>query len=59
VKRIAFTCNNRKDQPDGPQCVKWCPEEALEFVTSDVLAQKSRITAVKKLFGEALKEPKK
>jgi len=58
-KRVVFTCNNCKDQPDGPQCVKWCPEEALELVTSDVLAQKSRITAVKKLFGEALKEPKK
>ena len=58
-KRVVFTCNNCKDQPDGPQCVKWCPEKALELVTSDVLAQKSRITAVKKLFGEALKEPKK
>ena len=58
-KKIVFTCNNCKDQPDGPQCVKWCPEEALELVTSDVLAQKSRITAVKKLFREAPKEPKK
>jgi len=58
-KRVVFTCNNCKDQPDGPQCVKWCPEGALDLVTSDVLAQKSRITAVKKLFREALKEPKK
>jgi len=58
-KKVVFTCNNCKDQPDGPQCVKWCPEEALELVSSDVLAQKSRITAVKKLFGEASKEPNK
>ncbi len=58
-KRVVFTCNNCKNQPDGPQCVKWCPEGALDLVTSDVLAQKSRITAVKKLFREALKEPKK
>ena len=58
-KKVVFTCNNCKDQSDGPQCVKWCPEGALDLVTSDVLAQKSRITAVKKLFREALKEPKK
>jgi Fe-S-cluster-containing hydrogenase component 2 len=38
-----------------PQCVKWCPEEALTVVTSDVLAQKARIGAVKKLFQEAKK----
>jgi hypothetical protein len=29
------------------------------MVTSDVLAQKARITAVKKLFQEAMKEEKK
>jgi hypothetical protein len=32
--------------------VKWCPEEALTVVTSDVLAQKARIDAIKKLFQE-------
>ena len=52
-KKVVFTCNSCKDQPDGPQCVKWCPEEALTTVTSDVLAQKSRIGAVRKLFQEA------
>jgi len=35
------------------------PEEALDLVTSDVLAQKARITAVKKLFQEAIKETSK
>jgi Fe-S-cluster-containing hydrogenase component 2 len=58
-KKVVFICNNCKDQPDGPQCVKWCPEEALDFVSSDVLAQKSRISAVKNLFKEAPKEPEK
>jgi Fe-S-cluster-containing hydrogenase component 2 len=52
-KKVVFTCNSCKDQPDGPQCVKWCPEEALHFVTAQVLAQKSRIAAVKSLFQEA------
>lgn len=37
-----------------PQCVEWCPEEALELVTSDVLAQKARRSAVRKLFHEAV-----
>jgi hypothetical protein len=36
--------------------VKWCPEEALTVVTSDVLAQKARIAAVKKLFQQARKK---
>jgi carbon-monoxide dehydrogenase iron sulfur subunit len=50
--KVVFIC----DLCDGdPECVKWCPEEALDFVTADILAQKARITAVKKLFQEALK----
>ena len=52
-KKVVFTCNSCKDQEDGPQCVKWCPEEALTFVTAQQLAQKSRITAVRNLFQEA------
>jgi Fe-S-cluster-containing hydrogenase component 2 len=51
-KRVAFTCNACKDQEE-PQCVKWCPEEALTFVTAEILAQKSRQTAVKNLFQQA------
>ena len=52
-KKVVFTCNSCKDQPDGPQCVKWCPEEALSFVSAQQLAQKSRLSAVKNLFQEA------
>ncbi|MEJ2280321.1 MAG: 4Fe-4S dicluster domain-containing protein [Candidatus Bathyarchaeota archaeon] len=47
-----FVC----DLCDGqPQCVEWCPEEALDYTTKDVLSQKARRTAVKKLFQDALK----
>ncbi len=50
--RVVFVC----DLCDGePKCVEWCPEEALDFVTRDLLAQKARITVVKKLFQEAMK----
>ncbi len=51
-KRVVFVC----DLCEGnPKCVEWCPEEALDFITKDTLAQKARITAVKKLFQEAMK----
>ncbi len=54
-KRVVFTC----DLCGGsPKCVEWCPEEALDFTTKDVLSQKARRTAVKKLFREALKTEK-
>jgi len=50
--KVAFVC----DLCDGnPQCVEWCPEEALDFTTKDIVSQKARITAVKKLFQDALK----
>jgi hypothetical protein len=40
--------------------VKWCPEEALTYVSAQELAQKSRISAVKNLFQEAKeKKPEK
>jgi carbon-monoxide dehydrogenase iron sulfur subunit len=51
-RKVAYVCN----LCDGePKCVEWCPEEALDFTTKDILSQKARITAVKKLFQEALK----
>jgi Fe-S-cluster-containing dehydrogenase component len=37
-----------------PKCVKWCPEEALDFTTKDQLAQKARIAVTKKLFKESI-----
>ena len=49
-KKVVSTCDNCKDLGE-PQCVKWCPEEALEFLTADILAQKSRQTAVKNLLA--------
>jgi Fe-S-cluster-containing dehydrogenase component len=53
-KRVVFTCN----LCDGkPKCVEWCPEEALDFTTKDILSQKARVTVVKKLFQDALKSP--
>jgi len=54
-KRVVVVC----DLCDGkPKCIEWCPEEALDFVTKDQLAQKARRAVVKKLFQEAMKTTK-
>lgn len=49
--RVVFVCDLCEGEP---KCVEWCPEEALDFTTKDILAQKARITSVKKLFQKAL-----
>ncbi|MDQ1279561.1 MAG: anaerobic carbon-monoxide dehydrogenase iron sulfur subunit [Thermoproteota archaeon] len=46
--KVCDLCNG------SPKCVEWCPEEALELTNKDVLAQKARIDAVKKLFKASL-----
>ena len=50
--RICDLCSDRED---GPTCIKWCPEEALELTTNDALAQKARINTTHKL-EEAAKQ---
>ena len=49
--RDAFVCDLYEGEP---QCVEWCPEQALDFITEAVLAQKARISATKRLFQNAL-----
>ena len=46
-------CDLCTDRENGPACVEWCPEEALELSTTDLLSQKSRIEAVEKLAESA------
>ncbi|OYT50561.1 hypothetical protein B6U66_05335 [Candidatus Bathyarchaeota archaeon ex4484_135] len=50
---VCDTCLDRREKGLPPACVEWCPEEALELTTKDVLAQKARISATMKLFIEA------
>ena len=40
--KLAETCDLCADQEDGPQCVIWCPKDALELTTPDQRAQKAR-----------------
>ena len=44
---ICDLCTSREEK--GPMCIEWCPEDALELTTNDVLAQKARIASVKRL----------
>jgi formate hydrogenlyase subunit 6/NADH:ubiquinone oxidoreductase subunit I len=34
-------------------CVEWCPEEALELTTKDILSQKARIDSIQRLIKAA------
>ena len=40
--KMAEICDQCEDEEDGPQCVIWCPKDALELTTPDQRAQKAR-----------------
>ncbi|MBS3753065.1 MAG: 4Fe-4S dicluster domain-containing protein [Anaerolineales bacterium] len=40
--KLAEICDLCEGEEDGPQCVKWCPKDALEKTTPDRRAQRSR-----------------
>ncbi len=40
--KLAEFCDQCEDQEDGPQCVKWCPKEALVLTTPERRAQQTR-----------------
>ncbi len=53
--KMAEICDQCKDEEDGPQCVLWCPKDALELTTPDQRAQKAR----RELIHEEVQGPKK
>jgi len=40
--KLAEICDQCEDLEEGPQCVKWCPKDALELTTPDQRAQRAR-----------------
>ncbi|MCL1831112.1 MAG: 4Fe-4S dicluster domain-containing protein [Oscillospiraceae bacterium] len=42
-------CDLCQDREEGPSCIEWCPEDALELTTNDLISQKARIETVKKM----------
>ena len=51
-KKVVMACDLCGGEP---KCIDFCPEEALELVTEDVVAQKTWVSSVEKLFLEAKK----
>ena len=45
--KLAEICDQCEDEEDGPQCIKWCPKEALFPTTPEQRAQKSRRELIK------------
>jgi len=42
-------CDLCMERDEGPACIEWCPEDALELTTNSILSQKARINAVERL----------
>ena len=40
--KLAEICDLCEELEEGPQCVRWCPKEALELTTPDRRAQRAR-----------------
>lgn len=50
--KVVEICNLCEEVEEGPQCVKWCPKDALSLSTPDLLAQKARRAVAEQLFQE-------
>ena len=53
--KLAEICDQCENEEGGPQCVKWCPKEALSLTNPDRISQKSR----RELIKESLEFPMK
>ena len=52
-KKVVTICDLCEGEP---KCVEWCPENALEFTTKGLRAQKSRIDSIKILYKKTFEE---
>ena len=57
---LAEICDQCETLEEGPQCVKWCPKDALEYISPDQRAQETRHKIVKDTiqFPEKAKDPR-
>ncbi len=52
--KLAEICDLCEEEPDGPQCVKWCPKDALTLTTPDQRSQQARRKlAIEEVLGPA------
>jgi len=52
--KLGEICDLCEDLEDGPQCVKWCPKDALTLSTAERVAQKVRREVVTNLLQELM-----
>ena len=57
VVMVCDVCQDRRAKGLPPACIEWCPEEAIDLVTRESIAQRGRLAATKKLFAEAMGPP--
>lgn len=50
LTKLAEICDQCETLEEGPQCVKWCPKDALEYTTPDQRAQRTRREIIKDSF---------
>ncbi|MBR02050.1 MAG: hypothetical protein CL394_01830 [Acidiferrobacteraceae bacterium] len=50
--KLAKICDLCADRAEGPACVEICPKDALEVLTPEVIAQRSRKNALHQLLAE-------
>lgn len=55
--KLAEICDQCEGEPDGPQCVKWCPKDALSLATADQRAQNARRKLIKEEVFKSAKKP--
>jgi Fe-S-cluster-containing hydrogenase component 2 len=60
LSKLAEICDQCETLEEGPQCVKWCPKDALEYTTPDQRAQRTRHGLIKESieFPTKAKDPK-
>lgn len=60
LTKLAEICDQCETLEEGPQCVKWCPKDALEYTTPDQRAQRTRREIIKDSieFPTKAKDPK-
>jgi len=54
-KKVAIVCDYCAGEPE---CMLWCPEDAIELVSKEVIPQKARVRAVRKRFSKEVMEVK-
>jgi len=54
IKVKCHRCGEKVYRGKIPSCIEWCADEALELITKDVWAERTRTAFIKNMFKEAM-----